>query len=173
MARRHHWTYLQSVSQRAEVISEGVNVTERATRRRLLRLQQELEVKPYWRLLGVGAEQIDEGYARLRMPLAAEVRNSASGGTAHGGALASLVDMAVGTALDSLDLPDMAGRATIELSVTYLEAAEGEAIIAQGRMLRVGRSVAVGEAELRDVGGRLVAKGRATYTVRRRPASQS
>lgn len=148
-------------------------MTERVPRRRLLRLKQQLEVKPYWRLLGVRAEEIGEGYARLRMPLAAELRNSGTGGSAHGGALASLVDMAVGTALDSLDLPDMAGRATIELSVTYLEAAEGEAIIAEGRMLRVGRSVAVGEAELRDGGGRLVAKGRAIYMVQRRPASQS
>jgi acyl-CoA thioesterase len=129
-------------------------------------------MKPYWRLLGVGAEEIGDGYARLRMPLAAELRNSDTGGSAHGGALASLVDMAVGTALDSLDLPDVATRATIELSVTYLEAAEGEAIIAEGRMLRVGRSVAAGEAELRDGDGRLVAKGRATYMIRRRPASQ-
>jgi acyl-CoA thioesterase len=73
--------------------------------------------------------------------------------------------MAVGTALDSLDLPDMASHATVDLSVSYLEAAQGQHLFAEGRMLRVGRTIAVGEAEVHDDDGRLVAKGRATYLI--------
>jgi acyl-CoA thioesterase len=128
--------------------------------------------KPYWRLLGVTGEEISDGYARLRMPLAPKLRNSRTG-PAHGGALASLVDMAIGLALDSLALPDMEARATIDLNVTYFEATEGEFVVAEARMLRVGRGVGVGEAEVRDGDGRLVAKGRATYKISRRPTPPS
>jgi len=131
------------------------------------RLQAQLEAEPYWRLLGITVEEIGEGYVRLRLPLTASVRNFGSG-PAHGGALSSLVDMAVGSALDSLDLPDVVGHVTIDLSVSYLEAAQGEHVTAEGRMLRVGRTIAVGEAEIRDQDGRLLAKGRAAYLIWRR-----
>ncbi len=134
---------------------------------RWLHLQRSLKAEPYWRLLGIAVEEIGEGYARLRLPLAAGVRNFGSG-PAHGGALASLVDVAVGTALDSLDLPDMSGHTTVELSVSFVAPAAGAAVLAEGRILRAGRRLAVGEAELRDEAGELVAKGRATYMIFRR-----
>lgn len=124
--------------------------------------------QPYWRLLGITIDELGEGFARLRLPLEESVRNA--GGPAHGGALASLVDTAVGVALDTLldpSDPAFAGHTTVEMNVSFLEAAWGEAL-AEARIVRLGGSLAVGEAEIRDRQGRLVAVGRATYMIFRR-----
>lgn len=142
-------------------------MADQGRERRWQRLKQALEGEPFWRLLGITVDEIGDGYSRLRMPLSAQVRNFGTG-PAHGGALGSLIDVAVGTALDSLDLPDMVGHTTVELSVSYLEPAAAPSIIAEGRILRVGRNIAVGEAEIREENGGLVAKGKATYMLFRR-----
>jgi uncharacterized protein (TIGR00369 family) len=125
------------------------------------------EREPFWNLLGIVLEEMGEGRCRLRMPLKPGLRNFGSG-PAHGGALSSLVDIAVGVALDSLCLPDMMGHTTAELNVSFLEAVSGGSVFVEGRIVRAGRSIAVGEAEVRDEDGKLVAVGRASYMIFRR-----
>lgn len=123
-------------------------------------LRDKLESDRYWRLLGVRVEEISDGYCRLRLPLSAEIRSLANG-PIHPGALACLVELAVGTAADSLDLAETTVHATVELSVSLLAPAS-EDIVAEGRILRAGDYAAKGEAELRDASGQLIAKGGAT-----------
>lgn len=138
--------------------------SDQKEQQRWAQLKAFVEAEPYLRLLGMSVEEIGQGYCRLRLPLNEEVRNFGNG-PAHGGALASLVDVAVGTALASLDMPDMAGHTTVHLNVNFLAPAEGEAVVAEGRILRAGGRLVVGEAELRDGAGQLIAKGGATYFV--------
>ena len=114
-------------------------------------LRDKLESDRYWRLLGVRVEEISDGYCRLRLPLSAEIRSLANG-PIHPGALACLVELAVGTAADSLDLAETTVHATVELSVSLLAPAS-EDIVAEGRILRAGDYAAKGEAELRDASG--------------------
>lgn len=129
---------------------------------RWTRLKSFAEGEPYWRLLGLQLEELGQGYCRLRLPLGEAVRNFGHG-PAHGGALASLVDIAVQMALDSLGLPGITGHATVQLNVTFLAPAEGEAVLVEGRILRAGQRLVVGEAEIRDGAGQLIAKGNATF----------
>lgn len=134
-------------------------------------LRQRWEAEPYHRLLGVAVEELGEGYARLRLPFRLENRNR--NGPIHGGAISSLVDMAAVVALDSaLDYsdPDLLGHTTIELNVSYLEAATGAAL-AEARLLRLGRTIAVCDIDVRDEAGTPVAKGRATFMLFRRQPS--
>ncbi len=56
--------------------------------------------------------------------------------------------------------------------MSFLEAASGESVIAEGRIVRAGRRIAVGEAEVRDDDGKLVAVGRASYMIFRRREEQ-
>ena len=135
--------------------------------RRWQELRAFLEAEPFWRLLGIAIDEIGDGRCRLRLPLREGVRNFGSG-PAHGGALSSLIDIAVAVALDSLYLPDMVGHTTIELSVSFLEAASSDTVFAEGRIVRVGRTIAVGEAEVKTDDGKLVAIGRASYMIFRR-----
>lgn len=88
------------------------------------------------------------------------------GGTVHGGVLATLIDVAVGVACHSMD-PEGTRRpmATTELNVTFLQPSSTGPLRCTARIRRRGRSLAVGEAEVTDGGGKLMALGRATYLV--------
>ena len=134
----------------------------------LERVRERARVNNYWRNLGVDVLAAAEGYVRLRVPVRDELRN-ADGAPVHGGVISSLVDAAVGGALSTLH--DFAaggvGQATLDLNVSFLGAVRGGGIVAEGRILKRGGSIAFSEAELRDDAGELVAKGRVTYMILR------
>jgi uncharacterized protein (TIGR00369 family) len=118
----------------------------------------------FWRYLGVQVDDAGEGWVRLRVPVKDGLRNAA-GAPVHGGVLSALVDMAVGGALGTTheNAAGGVGQATLDLNVSFLAAAGDGDIVAEGRLLRRGRSVAFGEARITDGAGKLVAVGRATY----------
>jgi len=134
----------------------------------LERVRERARMNNYWRHMGVEALAAEAGYARLRVPIRDELRN-ADGAPVHGGVLSFLVDAAIGGALATLheQAAGGVGQATLDLNIRFLGAARGEAIIAEGRILRRGGTIAFGEAELRDESGDLVAKGSATYMILR------
>lgn len=79
-------------------------------------------------------------------------------GVTHGGALMALADSAGGLCA-FLNLPEgSAGTATIESATRFLGAHTAGAVRATSRPLKTGRSIVTVETELRDVGGRLIAK---------------
>jgi uncharacterized protein (TIGR00369 family) len=104
----------------------------------------------------------------LRVKVSDELRN-APGAPVHGGVYAALVDAAIGCALATVN-PESAGgvgQTTLDLNVTYLAAARGPTIFAEGTLLRRGRTVAFGEVRVTDDAGALLAVGRATYLILR------
>jgi uncharacterized protein (TIGR00369 family) len=120
----------------------------------------------FWRYLGIEVDAAGEGWIKLRVPIHDELRNGA-GAPVHGGVLATVVDAAVGGALGTYGSAAAGGvdQATLDLNVTYIAAARGDAIFAEGRIIRRGRSVAFGETRVTDASGTLVAVGRATYMI--------
>ena len=131
------------------------------------RVRERATSNNYWRHLGVEVLDVDEGYVRLRVAVRDEFRNAA-GAPLHGGIISSLVDIAVGGALSTMHDASVGGvgQVTTDLNVTFIGAVTGESVVAEGRILRRGRTVAFGEAELTDPDTeRLVAKGRATYLI--------
>ncbi|PZS26434.1 MAG: aromatic compound degradation protein PaaI [Pseudonocardiales bacterium] len=81
-------------------------------------------------------------------------------GAVHGGLVCTLLDSVMGCAVHSL-LPAGVGYTSIEISVRYLRPlqADGNEIIATGRVVKPGRRVSFAEGEVRDTGGKLVATG--------------
>ena len=134
----------------------------------LARVQERARTNNYWRYLGVEVLNAAEGYVRLRVPVRDELRN-ADGAPVHGGVISSLVDAAVGGALSTLHefAAGGVGQATLDLNVSFLGAVRSGALVAEGRILKRGGSIAFGEAELRDEAGELAAKGRVTYMILR------
>jgi uncharacterized protein (TIGR00369 family) len=118
----------------------------------------------FWRYLGVQVDDAGEGWVRLRVPVKEGLRNAA-GAPVHGGVYSALVDMAVGGALGTThdNAAGGVGQTTLDLNVSFLASAGDGDIVAEGRLLRRGRSVAFGEARITDGAGKLVAVGRATY----------
>lgn len=118
---------------------------------------------PFADLLGVTVAHHEPGRARLEMDVRPELMNSWQ--VAHGGVVMTLADIALGVAV--LTLARTAhGAMTIELKVSFLGPAAGR-LVAEGRCLRAGKSLAFCEGEVLDGAGKLVAKALGTYRVRR------
>jgi uncharacterized protein (TIGR00369 family) len=105
-----------------------------------------------------------EGRTRLRMTLGPEHMNNI--GIAHGGAICTLLDVAMGTAGRT-----HAGRPvmTLDMQVAFLAPGRSGVLTAEGRVVRGGRSILFCEAEIRDEAGELVAKSSGVF----KPVNQS
>ena len=90
-------------------------------------------------------------------------------GTAHGGVIMSLLDVALCTAARTLH-PDSIGVITIDMSTSFIGGGSGERLFAEARVLRDGRSMTFVEAEAKNADGSLVAKAIGTVKVRQREA---
>jgi len=118
---------------------------------------------PFVTHLGLTTEALGDGTARLSMPLPKHFTNSL--GTAHGGVIMSLLDVALCTAARTLH-PDSIGVITIDLSTSFIGGGSGARLVAEARVLKDGRSLIFVEGEAKNADGSLVAKAIATVRVR-------
>ncbi|HYD57000.1 MAG TPA: PaaI family thioesterase [Burkholderiales bacterium] len=118
---------------------------------------------PFVSHLKIDTETLGAGTARLSMPVEGHLKNSL--GTAHGGVIMSLLDVALCTAARTLH-PDSIGVVTIDLSTSFIGGATGSMLFAEARVLKDGRSMSFVEAEAKNDDGSLVAKAIATVRVR-------
>jgi uncharacterized protein (TIGR00369 family) len=118
---------------------------------------------PFVSHLKILTEELGKGSARLSMPVEAHLRNSL--GTVHGGAIMSLLDVALCTAARTLH-PESIGVVTIDLSTSFIGGGTGARLFAEARVMRDGRSMSFVEAEAKNDDGSLVAKAIATVRVR-------
>jgi uncharacterized protein (TIGR00369 family) len=118
---------------------------------------------PFLAHLKIHTEALGEGTAQLSMPIEPHLTNSL--GTAHGGVIMSLLDVALCTAARTLH-PESIGVITIDLSTSFIGGATGKKLLAEARVMRDGRSMSFVEAEARNEDGSLVAKAIATVRVR-------
>jgi uncharacterized protein (TIGR00369 family) len=114
------------------------------------------EVMPLAGLLGM--ETIALGPEEVRLRLAWTPERCTSGGVMHGGALMALADTAGGL-LASFNLPEgAAGTTTTDSGTRFLGAVRQGHAEAVARVLHKGRTLIVIDTEVRDAGGRLVAR---------------
>jgi uncharacterized protein (TIGR00369 family) len=118
---------------------------------------------PFLQHLKIQTDELGQGTARLSLPIERELTNSL--GTAHGGVIMSLLDVAVCTAARTLH-PDSVGVITIDLSVSFIGGGSGKRLHADARVLKDGRSMSFVEGEAKNEDGSLVAKAIATVRVR-------
>lgn len=124
---------------------------------------------PFTELVGARVEEAQEGYSRLSLVL--EERHTNPNGVMHGGVAATVMDSAAAVALGRLRGEKMRRdnpHATVEMNVGLIVPARpGEELVIEGRVLKLGRSVAFCEAEARRRSdGELIAKGRFTFAIR-------
>lgn len=127
--------------------------------RRILR--GELPPPPLPRLLGFRLVEVEEGRAVFTADPAVEFYNGL--GSVHGGFSATLLDTALGCAVNTV-MP--AGRAytTVELKVTLVGALRRETgeVRCLAQTIHVGSRIATAEARIVDASDRLYAHGTAT-----------
>jgi uncharacterized protein (TIGR00369 family) len=118
--------------------------------------------RPFYRLLGLDVdESVPAGSSRIVLTSRHELENSRR--DVHGGAIAALLDAAVSVAVRSACKAGE-GAATISLTVNYVGTARGT-LIARGRAIRVGRTIASAEALAVDASDTLVAHAVATLRI--------
>lgn len=118
---------------------------------------------PFATLLGIRLLSIETGVARLELPPRKELENSHGG--VHGGVVTALADVALALAAIARN-PHCKGAFTVDLSVSFVGPGTGT-LVAEGRCLRAGRSLAFSEGEVRDAQGELVAKAIGTFKFKR------
>jgi len=118
---------------------------------------------PFIAHLGLVTDELGAGTARLSMPLPRHFTNSL--GTAHGGVIMSLLDVALCTAARTLH-PDSVGVVTIDMTTSFVGGGKGDRLIAEARVLKDGRSMTFVEGEAKNADGSLVAKAIGTVRVR-------
>lgn len=113
-------------------------------------------------LVGLVVGEVGDGRASVSMTAGAQHLNRA--GSVHGGAIATLIDLAMGRAVASL-IDDDERPVTIEMKVNYLEPGEPGELVARARVTRRGRRFTVVHADVTQVAGdETVAEAMGTFT---------
>jgi uncharacterized protein (TIGR00369 family) len=119
---------------------------------------------PFSALLGLHMESSGTGCAVLRMPFQAKLLNDGGPNVpVHGGAIASLVDVAACAAVWTLDATSRS--ATISMTVNYTGMAIQTDLLAHATVRRHGKRVASVNVEVRDSNDALVADALVTYKI--------
>lgn len=117
---------------------------------------------PYYRLLGLEVTEVGDGYATLRLRDVGRLMQPDA--VVHGGALVSLLDSAGAiSVLSRLSVSQTV--ATVEIKVNFLQPVANGPIVGHGKVVQLGRRIAVVEVEAQGPSGELVAKGLGTFRV--------
>jgi len=117
---------------------------------------------PFWELLGMELIDVKKGWAKVRLPFAQKLVHPL--GLVHGGAIFSTADSAVAMALIGL-VKRYETFTTIEMKINYLHPFNTGTLIAEAKIIHKGNSTAVGDIDVHDDRGHLVAKALATYMI--------
>ena len=123
-----------------------------------------IESAPFSAMLGVKIESAANGEALVRMPFDLRLLNE--GGPrapVHGGAIASLADVAACAAVWTL--AETVRSATISITVNYTGFAVNSDLTARARVKRMGKRIASLSVEIADASDALIADALVTYKI--------
>jgi uncharacterized protein (TIGR00369 family) len=117
---------------------------------------------PYFRLLSMKLLDFDIG--RSLIEIAVEGKHLQPFGMVHGGVFSSIIDAAAFWAIYG-ELDESVGLTSVDLKLNYLAPAKNGKLIARGRKIKLGRTLGLGESEVTDAEGRVLAHGTSTLIV--------
>lgn len=101
---------------------------------------------PFIEHLGIRFQRLEADGVEVQLPIEPELLNSA--GMVHGGVYASLADTALGAAIYARMRNPARVALTMEMSCRYLHGARAGVLCCHARVIHLGRSTAVAEAEV-------------------------
>lgn len=131
------------------ITREDVQVLSAKKRREIL---ASFERQGFLRSMGARIVDLAAGRCAIELPFGEVVAQQH--GFFHGGAIGTLADTAGGYAAMTL-MPEGVDVLTLEYKINFLRPASGEALIAEGEVLRAGRAVTVTRANVYVVAGGL------------------
>lgn len=109
------------------------------------RVRDSFERQGVMRLIGAELSRIGPGEVDIQIAYTDQL--SQQHGFFHGGILSTIADSACGYAAFSL-MPADAAVLTIEFKTNFLAPADGELLIARGRIVKPGRTISVSHAQV-------------------------
>jgi uncharacterized protein (TIGR00369 family) len=117
---------------------------------------------PYFSLLSMEIKDLEWGTSVLEVAL--EEKHLQPFGYVHGGVIASVMDAATFWAVFPR-VQDGMGLTTVEIKVNYLAPVQKGKLVVKGRCIKIGRTLALGEAYINSAEGNLLAHGTATMMI--------
>lgn len=117
---------------------------------------------PFAELLDMRVSDPEDGSSTVIMPISPKHLQQA--GRVQGGIVVALADYAMFRAIKPLLKPEET-TTTIELKINFLSAAEKGSLTGTAKIITPGRRLMVGEMEVQDGDGKLIAQGLGTYMV--------
>jgi uncharacterized protein (TIGR00369 family) len=117
---------------------------------------------PYFSLLSMEIKDLEWGTSVLEVAL--EEKHLQPFGYVHGGVIASVMDAATFWAVFP-QVKDGMGLTTVEIKVNFLAPVHKGKLVAKGRCIKIGKTLALGDATIYDAKGNLLAHGTATMMI--------
>jgi uncharacterized protein (TIGR00369 family) len=129
----------------------------------------DVEPPPVAKLIGFAMTDVEPG--RVVFELDAGPQHTSPLGTVHGGIIVDLVDAAMGCAHASL-LEEGETFTTLELKINFMKPVWQAHLVAEGKVLKAGRTIGLVEGRVTDDSGSLVAFATATCMTLRGDAAR-
>jgi acyl-CoA thioesterase len=110
----------------------------------------------YYDLLGLRVVDVEPGYAKLELPFKRDISHGA--GVVQGGILTTLADSCIAHATMAALVGQARHSTTIELKINFIRPGVSSLFRAEAWLIHLGGRTAVGEAEVVNEEGKLVAK---------------
>ena len=120
---------------------------------------------PFWSLINMDLVDVKKGWARVKLPYDKKLDHAY--GSAHGAAVFAPADSAVAMALQGMVAKDEVFT-TVEMKINYLKPFYKGEIVAEAKIVHKGGNIAIGDVEIRNSDGALIAKTLATYMIMKR-----
>jgi len=117
---------------------------------------------PYFALLSMKIKDLEWGSALLEVDL--DEKHLQPFGYVHGGVIASVTDAAAFWAVFP-QVKDGLGLTTVEIKVNYLAPVQEGKLVAKGRCIKIGKTLALGDVFINGSEGNLLAHGTATMMI--------
>ncbi|MCI2256443.1 PaaI family thioesterase [Domibacillus sp. PGB-M46] len=118
---------------------------------------------PFRNLLKIKEIYSSSGTAEVKIDLFPDLFNFS--GNVHGGVLASLIDISIGSAVRST-LQENQRSSTVELKINYIKPANGLFLLAKSSVSHRGTTLVVGTSEIFNDQNQVVAIGTATFFIK-------
>ncbi len=124
---------------------------------------------PMHQFLGITLEDIEDGYAKMKVPYRPELIGNPVVMALHGGIIATAMD-SVGGAAAMTTLVSMEDKiSTIDIRVDFLRRGEAKDLYVEGKIARSGNRIVVTRMiAYQDDPQKPIAEGKAVYNVRRK-----
>ncbi|MDD4801570.1 MAG: PaaI family thioesterase [Syntrophomonas sp.] len=122
----------------------------------------DLQMGAFWKHINMTTVTDENGIIRVILDVTEELKQIY--GNIHGGVISSMMDSTIAVALNQ-QLDPSEGASTVELKVNYFRPVNAGRLWGEGKVIHRGKRLLVGQGEIKDEAGRMVAFGTATFMI--------